>query len=517
MIHKFISLSAVLSIGISLSGAMAQDSSANITINEYTPYDVVGVTHGNSVEKIDITVNGTGRTDIIGGHLAAVNGGTVGKSNYNADADSLYDSEFDAVSVTLNGGNIRQALRSNANNVSSIIYGNVVYNINSGSVGIGSGYSADPMYVMGTGYYAQKGSSTNEVYGNVTVNIGQSGGSTSDVFIGYNAGNSANGFVVGAGTGTVRGDVSINMQSGSAGYLFGASYGSVVRGSTYVTVGEGARVSYYVLAGGSNINDNFSSDIAGSTNVLIQGSVGTHIYGGHYSGGTSGSIGGNVNVTVDGGSVGGTIYGGVGSIAGNVNIVLNNANVGGNIYAGSENGRGGSVAGDVNVSISGNSNVVGTIYSGSASGNKNLLIKSYVGTNILRISGFDAISVSDSAVVFETPFHTTLLSVNERSDISLASGTTFDSLELLFAETEIFTGREVSLDSFFSDDASTIVLSAISEGNTEVSLFDSDGQQWDVVYEEGTLTVGSAVPEPSTYSAIFGILALAFVAYRRRK
>lgn len=240
MIHKFISLSAVLSIGISLSGAMAQDSSANITINEYTPYDVVGVTHGNSVEKIDITVNGTGRTDIIGGHLAAVNGGTVGKSNYNADADSLYDSEFDAVSVTLNGGNIRQALRSNANNVSSIIYGNVVYNINSGSVGIGSGYSADPMYVMGTGYYAQKGSSTNEVYGNVTVNIGQSGGSTSDVFIGYNAGNSANGFVVGAGTGTVRGDVSINMQSGSAGYLFGASYGSVVRGSTYVTVGEGA-------------------------------------------------------------------------------------------------------------------------------------------------------------------------------------------------------------------------------------------------------------------------------------
>ena len=224
-----------------------------------------------------------------------------------------------------------------------------------------------------------------------------------------------------------------------------------------------------------------------------------------------------MNVTVDGGSVGGTIYGGVGSIAGNVNIVLNNANVGGNIYAGSENGRGGSVAGDVNVSISGNSNVVGTIYSGSASGNKNLLIKSYVGTNSLRISGFDAISVSDSAVVFETPFHTTLLSVNERSDISLASGTTFDSLELLFAETEIFTGREVSLDSFFSDDASTIVLSAISEGNTEVSLFDSDGQQWDVVYEEGTLTVGSAVPEPSTYSAIFGILSLAFVAYRRRK
>ncbi len=510
-------LLAIVSFGAGFSGAMAQDSSVDIVIDEYTPSDVVGVTNGNSVDKIDITVNGTGRTDIIGGHLAAVNGGTVGEPNYNAAIDSLYDSGFNAVSVTLNGGNIKQALRSNASNVSSVIYGNVVYNINAGSVGIGSGYSGDPMYVMGTGYYGQKGSSTNEVYGNVAVNIGRAGGSVSDVFIGYNDANNPNGFVVGAGTGTVRGDVSINMQSGGAGYLFGASYGSVVGGNTYVTVGKGAQVTYYVLAGGSNINDNFSSDIAGSTNVLIQGNVGTHVYGGHYSGGTRGTIGGNVNVTVDGGSVGGTIYGGVGNIAGDVNIVLKDASVGGSIYAGSESSRGGAVAGNVNVSISGVSSVVGTIYSGSASGSKNLSVESYAGADSLRISDFDVVSVSDSTVSFETSFHSSLLSVSEGADVSLASGTSFDSLKLLFIQTDVSTGSEVQLDSFFSDDSSSIVLSAISGGDTEVSLFDSDGQQWDIVYEDGILTVGAAVPEPSAYAAIFGVLALVLAVYRRRR
>ena len=36
-------------------------------------------------------------------------------------------------------------------------------------------------------------------------------------------------------------------------------------------------------------------------------------------------------------------------------------------------------------------------------------------------------------------------------------------------------------------------------------------------YFEITLTGTSTVPEPSTYAAIFGVLALGFAVYRRRK
>ena len=50
-------LLAIVSLGAGFSGAMAQDSSVDIVIDEYTPSDVVGVTNGNSVDKIDITVN----------------------------------------------------------------------------------------------------------------------------------------------------------------------------------------------------------------------------------------------------------------------------------------------------------------------------------------------------------------------------------------------------------------------------------------------------------------------------
>lgn len=499
--------------------AAAYAADSQTVIDAYTPGNVIGVTNGNSVEQIDITVNGTGREDIIGGHLSPVNGGIVGVSNYDSSSDSLIDKNFDAVLITLNGGNIKQALRSTASNVNSVIYGNVVYNLNAGSIGIGSGYSADPMYLMGTGYYAQKGSSTNDVYGNVEINIGKEGGDTSDVFIGYNDANNANGFVVGAGTGTVRGDVRVNMQSGSAGYVFGASYGAIVKGDTNIVIGKNAKINGYVLAGGSNAADQFSSDVSGSTNVTVQGVVLGNVYGGHLSGGTRGSIGNGVNVVIDGGTVGGNIYSGVGDIFGNVNVVLNNATVGGNIYAGSESSRGGSISGDVNVEISGNTSLSGNLLAGDALGSKNLSIKSYASENALKISDFNNVSVFDSTVVFGESFEADLFSVSGNSKVSLAEGTKFDSLNVLY-DGEFSVGDELglSLSAIFGDSV-TIVESAVKSNESVFTITNSNGEEFNAfISDSGNISVGqSVIPEPSTYAAIFGALALAFAAYRKRK
>ena len=484
----------------------------------------MGVSNGNSVEQIKITVNGTGYEDIIGGHLSPVNGGTVGASNYDSASDSLVDKNFDAVEITLNGGNIKQALRANASNVNGVVYGNIVYNLNAGSIGIGSGYSGDPMYLMGAGYYGQKGSSTNDVYGNVTINIGKKDGSVNDVFIGYDASANADGFVVGAGTGTVRGDVNINMQSGSAGYVFGASYGAVVKGNTNVVIGKNAKINGYVLGGGSNYSDAFSSDVLGYTNVIIQGVVSGNVYGGHLGGGTRGIIGNGVNVYIDGGSVGGSIYGGVGNITGNVDVVLSDASIGGDIYAGSESTRGGAINGDVNVVISGDTSVAGKIYAGEASGSKNLVLKSYSSGNVMKISDFNTVSVLDkSTVEFAESFETDLLYVSNDSKVLLAEGSTFGKLTIAF-DSDFTQGDEgsINLETIFGSSVS-IVLSALqSESGASLTVEDGSGQEWSLASREisdniVSFVIGSEIPEPATYAAIFGALVLAFAAYRRRR
>lgn len=80
----------------------------------------------------------------------------------NVDSEgNIVDPDFNAVVVNINGGNIKQAARSNNSNIgNSVIYGNILYNVNSGSIEIGSGYSADTMYLMPSGYYGQKGKFT---------------------------------------------------------------------------------------------------------------------------------------------------------------------------------------------------------------------------------------------------------------------------------------------------------------------------------------------------------------------
>ncbi len=64
----------------------------------------------------------------------------------------------------------------------------------------------------------------------------------------------------------------------------------------------------------------------------------------------------------------------------------------------------------------------------------------------------------------------------------------------------------------------------IFEGKAISPLFDAEGlykfsvDEIDYVLSQtGILAIGTSIPEPSTYAAIFGALALAFVSYRRRK
>ena len=74
----------------------------------------------------------------------------------------------------------------------------------------------------------------------------------------------------------------------------------------------------------------------------------------------------------------------------------------------------------------------------------------------------------------------------------------------------------------------TETLEPFDVSNISIANSDKMGETWSLAegenlfWEDSTLflkvaSLGSSIPEPSTYAAIFGAIALAFVAYRRRK
>ena len=103
----------------------------------------------------------------------------------------------------------------------------------------------------------------------------------------------------------------------------------------------------------------------------------------------------------------------------------------------------------------------------------------------------------------------------------------------IFSDSEVSGGAKITVDDalniYISDSTSasdlvldlgeSIVLSAESQANISIlhedrSLF--DGAEFAYDPETNSFAI-SNVPEPSTYAAIFGVMALAFAAYRRRK
>lgn len=158
--------------------------------------------------------------------------------------------------------------------------------------------------------------------------------------------------------------------------------------------------------------------------------------------------------------------------------------------------------------------------------------------------GNDGVTLNIADVVFSgnTVFNGTSLIVEDTNKLSLIDGTKVkvDSLNVSnlsvsrSAQIEVSSASELSIKNlniiiddlaplefseiFKTSDGDTIVFSAES---TTISVSDSSGNLYDdVVFSydiNGNLIGITSVPEPATYAAIFGALALAFAAYRRRK
>ena len=144
--------------------------------------------------------------------------------------------------------------------------------------------------------------------------------------------------------------------------------------------------------------------------------------------------------------------------------------------------------------------------------------ESFIGTVSAQIDEFDRMEIlnTNSDVTFTNTFEVETLSVQAGTSVTLADGTLVERLNIVF-DSDFVEGDSISYDlgEIFGDSL-TVVASAI-ETEGDFTVTNASGDEFFAQYIDGSAIVGGMVPEPSTYAAIFGALALAFAAYRRRK
>lgn len=364
------------------------------------------------------------------------------------------------------------------------------------------------------------------------------------------------------GATVVTGDSSVEILGGDiSGQVFGGSYGwdadsptfeATVKGNTSVKI-SGGTITGYVFGGSRTDSDQYrggsNANIEGSSSVEISGSalVNGDVFGGsvvyiNYDGSdASANIGGATNIVVSGGTVTGNILAGsyvqnelsdkkAQASVSSANITISKGEIGGDIYAGGY-GEGSVIEGASTVKFIGNSSDIkfsGTVY---GSGVNSALVQgdtqvafgdaenSFSGSFAGGIENFDRLIIANenTNVTFEKAFNVEVLSVDSGAQATIADASSFGELNIAFLDGDFGEGSVFAFDlgAIFGDSES-LVLSAL-EGESKLTLTNSYGETFLANYANESFEVLQAVPEPSTFAAIFGSLALAFAAYRRRK
>ena len=276
--------------------------------------------------------------------------------------------------------------------------------------------------------------------------------------------------------------------------------------------------------------------VHGNTNIELTNTTVTDKI---YVGSDTAVIKGNANLSANGGSING-IYGSYGMgnaqglVKGNLNVSLNDVAVKDVYLAGKGNA---SIEGRATITLTGNSTVSGVLsaggkeadgYTAEVKGESTLIFGSssaaYTGTISANISDFDRMEISNSAttVAFEKAFSVSVLQIAAESKATLADGTAFEKLVLAF-DSDFSQGDSgsVDLETIFGSSTS-VVLSALQDGSgASLTVKDGSGQEWSLASEDFSdntisFVVGTQVPEPAEWAAIFGAVALALAAYRRR-
>lgn len=265
------------------------------------------------------------------------------------------------------------------------VYGNITTNFLSTTFTAWGEKTADPNFIGGA--YA---GSTATVYGNTTVNLGAADAADDALMLDTS-------FLIGAGAGTVNGNSSVNINSGTIqanAIVGGGAWRGQVKGDSSVTI-SGGQITVNstedspgrAIIGGSYGNVSYDPDApgdpaatAGKSSVTITGDA---VVSGKVVGGSDISAVTNSSVTISGqAQVAGNVYGG-GNRGGEVKEtatvkLVDTATVDGNVYGGgfgTETAKS-TVQGSTRVEVSGGT-VTGNVYGGgenSSVGNTSVVV-----------------------------------------------------------------------------------------------------------------------------------------------
>lgn len=299
-----------------------------------------GETAYENAVKLNIT--GAVKTDIsvIGSNITEVNSAARTADENAVIAEDALTVNLVQVDNTEAGWEVYYPLAAGS---AASVYGGITTNFVSGLFTFET--TRDPN-IIGGAY----GASDAKIYGSTTVNIGTDGGADSDVDIYVDA-------LVGSGGGTVNGNSSVNIYSGTidmtGSIIGGSSWGGVVKGDSSVNIYGGTITD-------SSDGKSKRGIMGGSYNGVTEGNASVNIYGGTvngriYAGGSQAgtTVKGNASVNISDGVVNGSIYGTGGVVEGSISISVTGGTIKGNIYAGGLNV---GVAGTKTVNISGYSN-----------------------------------------------------------------------------------------------------------------------------------------------------------------
>ena len=430
----------------------------------------------NAFDTVDNAVKSLSANDPIllnvtgGVEAITVVGTSVTEVNASAKtADITKDSVIDTDAIVVNlvdinntnaGWQVYYPLASGSN---AQVYGNITTNFLSTTFTYEGERTGDPNF-SGAGYAG----TTATVYGNTTVNIGEVDADDSKLTLNT-------GFLLGAGGGTVNGDSSLNINSGTIAVdaiVGGGAWRGQVKGDSSVTISGGVvsvdtdpESTGRAIFGGSYGNVNYNPDdpdapsaTGGKASVIINGdaqvtgkiiggSEGTNVKNslvdisgeaqvtGNVFGG--GNRGGQVEETstvnlAGTATVNGNVYGGgfgtadKDSSVATAAVTISGGTVTGDVYAG---GYLADVTGDAVVTLSGGT-VGGDIYggsegSGTVAGSSTLNVgatdAARYTTTLNNVYDFDVANITNAAVTVEGVFSATQISIAD-STLTLNSG-----------------------------------------------------------------------------------------------
>ena len=353
------------------------------TVGGASTVSINGGTIGTSSNRANVYGGGLGSPTVVSGSVnVTITGSIVNGDVYGGSAQGKVNCTYSGTEPGYTGGNVNTHVTLQGGTVNGDIYGGgygidatladvwgpVIVDINDGTIGTyNSGANGGNVFGCNNAAGAPKNSVVVNINNNVTKNV-------------YGGGNLA------AYTYTTGNYPEVNIKKGEMENVFGGGKGNPndasgetakVTGNPKVTIGDGTS-SHSVVVSNNVYGGGDAANVGGNAIVVYNDNNSNSTVKNLFGGGNAAGVTGTTQVTMTQGKVTDGLYGGCntkGTVGGNITVALNGGTVGtdggptADVYGGGF-GASTSTSGDIGITLEGTT-INGDLYGGSAFGGVN--------------------------------------------------------------------------------------------------------------------------------------------------